>query len=180
MFYTKKDTQIGFTLLETLVGIGILIVAIVAPMVIYSRVIPDADLAKDRVTAAYLAQEGIEYVRYKIYVNNMNATVWNMGIACPTNTPCMIDANDESLILPQCSGGHNACIPVYFDPVNHTYTLVSSGNEQTKFTRSVSFTDISTADKEEAVLTSTVTWNHRNDPQSVTLKTNVINWAEGI
>src|SRR3989338_9606391 len=53
----------GFTLIETLVAVTILTFAVVGPMFTASRSIVAAQLANDQITASYLAQEGIEYVR---------------------------------------------------------------------------------------------------------------------
>ena len=53
----------GFTLVETLVAITILAVAISGPLYTAYRAIVAAENAGERLTALYLAQEGIEYVR---------------------------------------------------------------------------------------------------------------------
>ncbi|OGG64259.1 hypothetical protein A3J11_00300 [Candidatus Kaiserbacteria bacterium RIFCSPLOWO2_02_FULL_55_12] len=53
----------GFTLIETLVAITILTLAISGPLFTANRAIVAAENARDQLTALYLAQEGIEYVR---------------------------------------------------------------------------------------------------------------------
>lgn len=53
----------GFTLVETLVAISILVMVIVGPMTIAQKGIQNAYFANDRVTAVFLAQEAIEGVR---------------------------------------------------------------------------------------------------------------------
>lgn len=53
----------GFTLVETLVAIAILLVAISAPLLTAERAAAAAYAARDELTAAYLAQEGADYVR---------------------------------------------------------------------------------------------------------------------
>ena len=53
----------GFTLIETMVAISILMVAIVAPMSLAAQSLSAAYYARDQITAFYLAQEGIEVVR---------------------------------------------------------------------------------------------------------------------
>ncbi len=64
---TKRHKRIifatGFTLIETLVAISILMVAIVAPMTLATQALSAAFYARDQITAFYLAQEGIEVVR---------------------------------------------------------------------------------------------------------------------
>ncbi len=59
--YHKKA---GFTLIETLVAISILLIAIVGPMVLVTNGIKIAFYARDQITAVYLAQDALEAVRY--------------------------------------------------------------------------------------------------------------------
>ena len=54
----------GFTLVETLVAISLLMLAILGPLSISSAGLRNSAYARDQITAYYLAQEGIEYVRY--------------------------------------------------------------------------------------------------------------------
>lgn len=56
-------TKAGFTLVETLVAISILLVVIVGPMTIASKGMQSAYFAGDQTTAIYLAQEAIEYIQ---------------------------------------------------------------------------------------------------------------------
>ncbi|MHB8710121.1 MAG: prepilin-type N-terminal cleavage/methylation domain-containing protein [Minisyncoccota bacterium] len=53
----------GFTLVEALVAVAIVALAIAGPMYSASRAIVAAEVAQQQLTASYLAQEGIEYVR---------------------------------------------------------------------------------------------------------------------
>ena len=53
----------AFTLVETLVAISIFTMAILGLMSILSKGVTDTSYAKQKMTASYLAQDGIEYVR---------------------------------------------------------------------------------------------------------------------
>ncbi len=53
----------GFTLIETLVAVSLLVIAIVAPMSLVSQALTTAYYARDQVAAYSLAQDGIESVR---------------------------------------------------------------------------------------------------------------------
>ena len=53
----------GFTLVETLVAVTVLLLVIIGPMTIAQKGIQNAGYAKDQFTAVYLAQEALEAVR---------------------------------------------------------------------------------------------------------------------
>jgi Tfp pilus assembly protein PilV len=50
-------------LIETLVAVSIFSLSILSLMAVLAQGISDTNYAKQRIIAAYLAQEGIEYVR---------------------------------------------------------------------------------------------------------------------
>ena len=58
-----KQKNKAFTLLETLVAISIFTVSILGIMSVLASGISNANYAKQKMTASYLAQEGIEYIR---------------------------------------------------------------------------------------------------------------------
>ncbi len=60
--FIKKTKTEGFTLVETLVSITILLVVIITPMTIVSRSIQSAYHAGDQLAATHLAQEGVEII----------------------------------------------------------------------------------------------------------------------
>lgn len=62
--HVGKDAR-GFTILETLVAISILIIAITAPLAIIAQALRSSYYARDQVTAYYLAQEAVEFLRNK-------------------------------------------------------------------------------------------------------------------
>ncbi|MFZ1075493.1 MAG: prepilin-type N-terminal cleavage/methylation domain-containing protein [Minisyncoccia bacterium] len=53
----------GFTLVETMVAVSIMAIAVAGPMYSADRAIVAAQNAANQLTALYLSQEGIEYVR---------------------------------------------------------------------------------------------------------------------
>lgn len=69
----------GFTLIETLVAISIFSISILAMMAVLADGISDTNYAKTKITASYLAQEGIEYIRnmrdnYVLYTDTTGLT----------------------------------------------------------------------------------------------------------
>lgn len=66
LFFKKVNKfSRGFTLVETLIAISMFSLSIVAMMSILGTGISNANYAKSKMTASYLAQEGIEYARNK-------------------------------------------------------------------------------------------------------------------
>src|SRR3989344_1070881 len=58
----QKQTR-GFTLIETIVALAVLLAAIVGPVALITKGLVDVTFAKNKLIALHLAQEGIELVR---------------------------------------------------------------------------------------------------------------------
>ena len=61
--YITHKVKKGFTLLETLVAISVLLIVIIGPMTIAQKGVQNAYFANEQLTAIFLAQEAIEAVR---------------------------------------------------------------------------------------------------------------------
>ena len=77
----------GFTLIETLIAITILLLAITAPLQIASQALFSAFYAREQITAYYLAAEVIEYIKnsrdttfLNDVLNNQANTNWLQGL----------------------------------------------------------------------------------------------------
>jgi len=62
IFYPLSSRS-GFTLIETLVALTVLIMALTGPMVLVTRSLYDIYFVKNKLIAAYLAEEGMELIR---------------------------------------------------------------------------------------------------------------------
>jgi len=136
MHYQKKNT--GFTLVEALVAISILMIAVASPMTVAQRGLSTALLSRDQMTASFLAEDGIEAVkniRDQVALNATpgDGTDWLLGLnnssglsACVctgtancanfTNA-CNIDTTYADLTVPNAivSGAANATLDTLFD-----------------------------------------------------------------
>lgn len=196
----------GFTLIETLIAVTILTLSVAGPLYSASRAIVAAQTARDQLTASYLAQEGIEYVRamrdheYLSAYRSNSATAstvgWNNFLTgvMPTNqgamtqcrgaTTCSLDVTrsmgyGSGSSLYQCSG--NAC-KLYL-LANGVYVTDRSGQggTVTAFSRTVQVIDISgTSDSPtpypDKRVISTVSWSFHQIPYSVTVTDHLTPW----
>ena len=79
-----KKSGAGFTLIETLVAVAIIMLAIAGPLVSANRALVSAYIARDQLTASYLGQEGVEYVRRmrdSVYLYDYKADPSNSNLA---------------------------------------------------------------------------------------------------
>ena len=147
----------GFTLIETLIAITILTLAIAGPMVTASRAIVAAQTARDQLTASYLAQEGIEYVRvmrdneylaaYQAGGSDVSTTAWNNFLAVSIN---------------QCR-----------EATCGAYGYTQQDGTATPFTRTIQAIDISSGDER---IVSKVSWRFHDIPYSVIVTDNLTPW----
>jgi len=121
----RKNKKRGFTILESLIAITIVLIAITTSF----SVIPQGQTAirriKNRTTANYLAQEAIEIVRHKRdngmffdgYWKSDNEIVNCLGIECMVNsTTSGTEDGGDAQLIPCLAGG---CEPLYvFDDAN--------------------------------------------------------------
>ena len=129
----------GFTIIETLVAITILMISIVGPMTIAQKSLNAALYAKDQVIATYLAQDKIEYLKAErnAAVDSGNFVGWVNGTHSCTGTPCVLSIENSD-----------------YGP----YVEDSSGTA-TKFTREVAVTMVSPG-SQEAIIKVTVRWQN--------------------
>jgi len=94
---TTADLVSGFTLIETLAAISILMIAVAGPLTLASRSLNSAISAKEEFTATYLAQDAIEYL---VAVRNNTASGsnwWGSGNInnCTEGKICGIDTTKD-------------------------------------------------------------------------------------
>ena len=88
----------SFTLIEVIVAVFLLTVGVGGVYVLVNQAISSTTLLKNRLIAAYLAQEGIELVRNIRDTNWLGGTDWLNGIS--TSQPCGLDYQDNSCAPP--------------------------------------------------------------------------------
>lgn len=192
-----RKTVRGFTLIETMIAVTILTLATAGPLYTASRAIVAAEIARDQLTASYLAQEGIEYIRamrdneflttYHAGGDTISTTAWNNFLidfsGCSTAT-CMLDTYPtvpvgvgSGLSLQQCSPSgspYPACAPLYL--AGGMYTQKSDiGGVQKSFRRTVQILDVVGTSNDKQIV-SKVTWDFHGSTYSVTITDHLTPW----
>ncbi len=163
---TKNFHKKGFTIVETLVAITVLMIAIAGPLVVASKGLFGASIAKNQMVASYLAQESMEVVKNTRDNNLYAGSSWLTGLsACTKSSPCDASAINSPSIA-GCSGG--PC-RIYAEANGYGHTVGS--NQASPFTRNFYLHDpLNTnncASSEECGVTVEVYWNEGGIPYSV-------------
>ena len=192
----RGETSRGFTLVETLVAISIFSMSILGLMSILASGISDTNYAKQKMTASYLAQEGIEYIRnmrdtYVLYDPTDSQTGWisfnskltSAPALCSAGNGCYFDDRNldytnhsqqtwkNNLIIIACV---SSCPHLFYDSNTGKYGYasgVSSG-----FTRKIQI--IPTTSPDEIKVSSTVFWTQGSGNYNITFSENLFNWAQ--
>jgi len=180
----------GFTLVETLVAVAIFSVALVALLTSLGRGIADISYAKNKTTAEYLAQEGIEYIRnmrdtYVLYSataqtgwNTFNTNITKAGVLCQNADGCYfgdLNFTSSSAItnIPMAFCPSGVCPALRYDTNSGKYNYSSGLNSI--FSRKIKITQTNT---NELKILSTVSWTQGSGSKSTTLSESLFNWVE--
>lgn len=168
-----SDYKKGFSLVEALVAIAILVVSIVGPMTIASKGMTSAVFAKDQITAFYLAQEAVEFIRNERDNNIIKGLGWltgNLNI-CRAENGCRIDISENVPNMDKIQGcGASTCSVLRYD-VNTNFYNYRDGPDS-KFTRIIKMESIN---PNEEQITVTISWRTGFVEKTFTVKENIFN-----
>lgn len=169
------NTKPGFTLIETLVAISILVLSLASPLSIASNALKSAYYARDEVTAFYLAQEGLEYVRAVRDQNWLASPAQDWLTDLDGGTGASRDCVHTSCVVDFPNFEHTSCpgtCPALLVSDNGGLYNQLSGTPS-PFTRTVSVTELSPT---EVKVTVMVTWLSGQINRSFSLSENLFNW----
>ena len=113
MKIVKIKSISGFTLVESLVAISILMIAIASPMTLAQKGLSTATLSKDQMIASFLAQDAIEAVK------NIRDQ-----IAVSQSSGGWLDGNGDQFLAPCiCTGANDDC---NFDSTQRRYCNIDT------------------------------------------------------
>lgn len=166
--FIKKNK--GFTIIETLVAVAILMISVAGPLTVAQKGLNGAIYAKDQVIANYLAQDAMEEIKnlrdnYMLANDNANIKTWmndaqsgSAGLSsCRETSRCSIDTSKNIPSIALCTSNCNSssAFPIYDNGSSLTHD--STNANITKFSRSIYFENIKD-DTVTAVVS--VSWNN--------------------
>ena len=196
-----RRNAVGFTLLETVVALSVILAAVVGPVSLITRGLFNFSLSKNQVIAANLAQEGLELARL-VRENNVACDEangppewkWNRDPrgGMMTHLRVGVDANDfrdsvecgdAAIPFPHLSSSCSERLR--FEPnmlLSNGGTYGYQGSQETIFSRCVDISvppdnptaGIPAADQMDVA--STVNWDERGNPRSAVVRERLYNW----
>lgn len=170
--FNKKN---GFTIVETLVAIGILSVSILAGFTAVQNGLKSSNTAKNQITAFYLVQEGMEYIKNKRDDNaldfiNGGTSTWLTGLnTCTGSGTCQVDPPQGTVSA--CTGGPATCNVLVLTTATGLYGY--GAGTQTSFRRGIQIRPGTLAD--EVFVTITISWLQGNTTKSFQVTQSVFN-----
>lgn len=177
LFGMSLQSKRGFTLIEALVAISILLVSIAGPLTIAAKSLSSAVFARDQITAFYLTQEAIEFIKNKRDNNTLTSTYWLSGYGvsgvspdCTASNGCTVDIKNNN--ISECPNG--GCPSLRYNEITGFYSYEAEGSI-TSFTRSIFITPIT---PDEISVEVRISWNTGIFTRDFAVKGNIFNWQQ--
>ena len=166
----KTNSSMGFTVVESLVATAILSLSILASFAAVRNGIQSSTIAKDQITAFYLAQEGVEYIKnirdenalfsLNEISNNRPPRSWLYGLSdagadpCYFGRTCRIDSFVGRAGIQPCSGGFSTCPDLRQDTATKLFGY-NGAWPATSFKREIQLVQVSST---EISIIMSMTW----------------------
>lgn len=172
-------TKRAFTLIETFVAVTILTLAVVGPLTLAARGLNTTVFSRDQLTATHLAQEAIEFIRYKRDNNVLSGQPsWLTGLEDCMNKNCDLDA--WTGVIRVCPSGVCPVLGYKEDVVPpYAYHAAGDGVRDTSFRRIVTIVDVPNND-DEKLIKATVEWKSGSRDVSIELQDRIFDWVSGL
>ena len=184
-FKNKPNLDGGFTVLETLVAIAVLILSLTAAFSVVQSSLSISMSARDEVTAYYLAQEGIEMIRNMRDENSLYDPVrpWLTGIAGAQSDPCYFGnycaVDSPNKVFVSCGVEAGGCPVLRQDRDSNSLTFgmygLDSTWDETVFKREMFLEQINS---NEIALTITIYWTKGSLTRQFIIHENLFNWQK--
>ena len=177
----------GFSLIETLIAVSILMIAIAGPLSLVQAGLFSSIHQRNQVTATYLAQEALEYVKNVRDTNSYSQytaspVTWLTGLsACLGSSGCYVDPHGT------LTGGNfyikaADLVPMPLNQVltGTVYSYSYAVGTPTTYTRVVKITPVPVGNpaSDEITVSVTVGWNDNLLARSYTVSENIYNYEQ--
>lgn len=167
----------GFTIIESLVAVSILIVAITGATAAVQSGISSYTFSKDQIIAFYLAQEGFEQIRNIRDENRLNNRNWLSGITENSNDPCWFGSACTvdpivSAVPSRCTSGPGNC-PILRQNATTGFYGYDASWPATIFRREIS---LSSVNADEVAVTVIINWSKGPINRQFKARENLLNW----
>jgi len=201
LFLKAKSYKLkaAFTVIETLVAIAVLLLAITTPLTLAERSLASAEATRRQISAIYLAQEAMEFIRnFKDgnAIQTGGGPNWLQGLSdcfgepkegSNANEGCGIDIIESSTRqIAECSEAENDDCRLYQnidegdEELYGLFGMQRSSNDWkiTDFTRRVFVDKIESGQETQmsARVTAIVSWSGGIGPKSVRVDSTIFNW----
>jgi prepilin-type N-terminal cleavage/methylation domain-containing protein len=178
----KQNNKKGFTLVETLVAIFILVLSITGPMSAASSSLQASFIARDQVVAFYLAQDVFEFIKNFRDREALSGEDWKDTLnSCISSTgmQCNIDSFN-SAFLPNCGNGSLTSDPDSLKcpnlEVDGNGMYVANGDSQSKFKRVMFINDVTPDETEITVVIEWTTNTFLTPRRRIVVQENIYDW----
>lgn len=131
----------GFTIIETLVAIFILLITTTGPLTFAQSGLRASFLARDQVTAFYLAQEPIEMLKNIRDTNQIEANpnwLYNIGQCTPGGEGITVSCDISAIGFSTISCGEEKCTqPLGYNDDTKIFSIGGGSETSSKYTRTV-------------------------------------------
>ena len=189
--FFKKTAASGFTLIETMVAISILLVVLTGPLGAVTQSLHISYTARDEITASYLMQDGVEFLRNLRDADSLAGSPWLASLSQCQNQSCTIDTTrtGASIGIIGQNGQPNAnVVPgcgdafLEYDAITGLYQhgASASGNALTCSIYQRTFTVVPSATNpgNEAKILVTIAWNNGTISKTSVTTENIFNWQQ--
>ena len=161
----------GFTIIESLVAITILILAVTGAASVIQTGISSYIFSKDQIIAFYLAQEGFEQIRNIRDENSINNKDWLTDLTgCFSGNACTVSPAESSVVT-VCSGAGNC--PVLRQNPNTGFFGYDLSWTPTIFKREIVLTQINA---NETSILVTIDWSKGLVNRQFRARENILDW----
>jgi len=172
----QPTTNNGFTIVESLVAIAILVLAIMATASAIQTGISSYIFSKDQIIAFYLAQEGFEQIRNIRDENRLENQPWLTGISASSGDPCYF--GNTCIIDPVVSSIPTRCsapgsCPVLRQDTSSGFFGYNLSWPVTIFTREITLSPINA---NEISILVTISWSKGIINRQFSARENILNW----